>query len=81
MERLEVLISGAGIAGCTLAYLPWVRLYRGGTFHLRSLKNDWLTTTDCIAPLKMPQTNENEGRFQKGWAGGPGRPKGLGSTS
>jgi hypothetical protein len=30
-----------------------------------------------MAPLKMPRTDEHRGRFQKGWRGGPGRPKGV----
>jgi hypothetical protein len=25
----------------------------------------------------MPRTDEHRGRFQKGWRGGPGRPKGV----
>jgi hypothetical protein len=32
-------------------------------------------TTGGMAPLKMPRP-ENSGRFQPGWSGGPGRPKG-----
>jgi hypothetical protein len=34
-------------------------------------------TTCGMAPLKMPRTDEHRGRFQKGWRGGPGRPKGV----
>jgi hypothetical protein len=30
-----------------------------------------------MAPLKMPRTDEHRGRFQEGWRGGPGRPKGV----
>ena len=34
-------------------------------------------TTGGMSPLKMPRTDEHRGRFQKGWRGGPGRPKGV----
>jgi hypothetical protein len=32
-------------------------------------------TVGGVTPLKMPQVNENGGRFQQGHRGGPGRPR------
>jgi hypothetical protein len=33
-------------------------------------------TIGGVTPLRMPRTDEHSGRFQPGWRGGPGRPKG-----